>query len=74
MYYLNKGTDEGQQQIIAETVADIAKVPTATTSGDTTAAVGPAHRKVAFGSVAWCIPTGDVYILTSNNQWTKVSG
>ena len=74
MYFCNKGSDERQEQLIAETVADIAKLPTATAEGNKAASQGDAYKKVAFGSFALCVPTGDVYILTSNNQWTKVGG
>lgn len=72
MYYYSRGTDERQEQFIAETEADIAKLPTHTVAGDMSASDGDAYQKTAFGSMALCVQTGDVYILTSNNQWTKV--
>ena len=74
MYYFNKGTDERQEQFIAETEADIAKLPTLTSAGNQAESEGFAYQKTGVGSVALCVETGDVYILTSNNQWTKVGG
>ena len=72
MYYYNKGTDERQEQLIVETEADIAKLPTSTSTGNKAASVGDAFQKINMGSIALCVETGDVYMLTTNNQWTKV--
>lgn len=76
MFYYNAGSNEAQHQFIAETETDIAKLPTATAEGDPDATAGglQAYRRAAFGSIALCVETGDVYILTSDNQWTKVGG
>lgn len=74
MYYYNRGSDERREQFIAETESDIAKLPTSTAAGDISASYGDAYQKVEFGSMALCVQTGDIYMLTSNNQWTKVCG
>ena len=73
-YFLNKGTEERQEQFLVETAAEIAKLPTATSLGDKSVAVENAYQKVAAGSTALVIATGEVYVLTTSNVWTKVGG
>lgn len=71
-YYFNKGLEERQESFFVETEEDISKLPTTTTEGDKTKAKDSAYRKVAAGSIALCIETGDVYILNTNDNWIKV--
>lgn len=71
-YFLNKGLAASQQEFIVETVADIAKLPTSTATGNATAAFDGSTGMVGIGSKALCVATGDLYILTPDNSWTKV--
>ena len=73
-YYYNKGISEGQKEFIVETAAEVSDLPTSTTSGTVASAIGRSYGTVSIGSTALCVETGDVYVLTSNNSWTKVGG
>ena len=75
MYLINQGLEARQEQFIAETAADIAKLPTMTSVGNASAAYDAnADRKVAAGSMALCVATGDIYVLSTSNSWDKVGG
>ena len=73
-YFLNQGSKARQEQFIVETIADVANLPTMTTEGDSSIAVGESYQKVMMGSIALCVETGEFYILNSNNVWSKVGG
>ena len=73
-YILNKGLEERQEEFFVENASEISKLPTMTSEGDKTAAYGKAYRKVAAGSKALVIPTGEIYILTTSNTWDKFGG
>ena len=75
MYYYYQDTVKPQKQFIAEEEADIAKLPTTAEEGDKTAAIGDAWRNdITYGSTVICVETGDAYVLTSDDDWTKVGG
>lgn len=74
MYYLNKGIEENQQSFIVETADDVDNLPTAVNRGNKDSAIGDAYKTVAYGSMAFCVETGDLYVLTSDDSWTKVGG
>lgn len=55
-----------------ETESDINSLPNAQSDGESTQAIGDCYQKVAIGSTAFCIETGNTYILNSENVWTLV--
>lgn len=70
-YFFNTGEKNRQVQFVCDTEADIAGLPTSVTEGSPSVAVGNAYQRVAIGSMALCIDTGDLYVLDTNNIWSK---
>ncbi len=62
-----------QVQFFADTDADIANLPTATSTG-VEQGDSVSHQIVGKGSTALSIESGNVYMLNSNNSWVQIGG
>ena len=63
-YFMHKGLPKGQKEYFIDTDSDVASLPTSTSTGE----------KAAKGSMAISIASGNLFILNSSDQWTKVGG
>jgi hypothetical protein len=72
MYWID-GTLK-QVMFIADSASDVNNLPTMTTEGTQQGVDNVSNNKVAMGSKCLIIPTGEVYILNSSNQWVKIGG
>ena len=79
MYWIDVNTTSpatSQKNFFADSASDVANLPTMTTWGKGPESVtDPTLNKPVFkGSTCLIIDTGEVYLLDSDNNWTKLGG
>lgn len=76
MYWLDSKQSAGtnQKTFFCDSTADISNLPTITSDGEKQGDDPVSNKKVGLGSTCLVVGTGDVYMLDSNNEWTKLGG
>lgn len=74
-YYFDESSHNNgsghQVEFYADTVDDIASLPTSTTEGVPQGDDNVLHKKVGKGSSCYVINPSSLYILNSNDEWVE---